>query len=94
MYIVSTAIKVLSGALILCLLVQAVLSWLPMIPPTHPIVRFFGNVTGPLLDPIRRRMPSMTIGMLDLGTTVAFLLCWWAISLVAGLLLQALPVGW
>lgn len=94
MYIAHIIIKLLSGALILCLFIQALLSWLPMIPQTHPVNRFFNNVTGPVLDPIRRRLPALSMGMFDLSYTIAFLLAWWAIGIVASLLLQALPATW
>lgn len=87
-------ISILSFGLILCLFVQALLSWLPMIPPTHPVPRFFSNVTGPVLEPIRKVLPSLSLGMFDLSYTIAFLLAWWAIQLISGLLFQALPGGW
>lgn len=94
MQIAHIAIKLLSGALIISLFVQALLSWFPMIPPTHPVPRFFANVNGPILDPIRRRLPAMSVGIFDLSYTIAFLLAWWAIGIVAALLLQALPATW
>lgn len=88
-------IDILSIGLILCLLVQAILSWFAaMIPPTHPVVRFFTNITSPVLDPIRRLLPSMSVGVFDLSGTVAFLLAWWGIQLISTLLGLALPASW
>ncbi|HST89212.1 MAG TPA: YggT family protein, partial [Ktedonobacterales bacterium] len=59
--------------------------------PGNRFVRFFYNVTGPLIDPIARRLPRMSIGMFDVGTSVAFLFAWWAITLLSGLITSSMP---
>ncbi|MBF6589798.1 MAG: YggT family protein [Ktedonobacterales bacterium] len=86
-------IQVFFGFLILSLFVRAILSWFPL-TPSNPLVRFFDTVTTPVLMPVRKRLPAMSIGMFDIGWTVAFLFAWWALTLLAGLLSGALPSGW
>lgn len=85
-------IQVFFTFLILSLFAQAILSWLPL-KPSNPFVRFFTTVTTPLLVPVRRFIPQMTIGMFDIGWTVAFLVSWWGLVILQSLILSALPLG-
>jgi uncharacterized protein YggT (Ycf19 family) len=91
-----TLVNLVLLSMIVCLLIQVVLSWLTLmfVPPNHPIVRFFTRATAPVLDPLRRRIPTMSLGMLDLSTTIAFIFAWWALVALDALLQYALPAGW
>lgn len=51
------------------ILVRALISWVSP-DPFNPIVQFLQNVTEPILAPIRRRLPMMTV---DLSPIIAFL---------------------
>jgi uncharacterized protein YggT (Ycf19 family) len=57
-------------------------------------VRFVNSLVEPLVDPIRKRIPSTSMGMLNIGYTVAFIFAWGSFGVLAGLILQALPRGW
>jgi len=52
------------------ILVRALISWVSP-DPFNPIVQFLQNVTEPILSPIRRRLPMMSM---DLSPIIAFLL--------------------
>jgi len=80
--------------LLFFIIVRVLLSWIPIIPQGHPIVRFFVNVTDPILAPIAKRVPSLSAGFLNIGVTVALIFMLWAISMVDGLILSALPRDW
>ncbi len=68
----------------LLILVRVILSWIPGIGFDHPVVRIVHRLTAPIIDPIRRMMPSA--GGLDLSPLVAVLL----LSLVRQLLFEVL----
>ncbi len=51
----------------LIVLVAVVMSWMQL-PPSNPIAGFVNAMTEPLLDPIRRALPSM--GGLDFSPMV------------------------
>jgi YggT family protein len=53
------------------IIARAVLSWVNP-DPFNPIVRFLYRVTEPVLRPIRRRLPTMQMG-LDLSPMVVLL---------------------
>jgi YggT family protein len=53
------------------IIARAVLSWVNP-DPFNPIVRFLYRVTEPVLQPIRRRLPTMQMG-LDLSPMVVLL---------------------
>jgi YggT family protein len=53
------------------IIARAVLSWVNP-DPFNPIVRFLYRVTAPVLRPIRRRLPTMQMG-LDLSPMVVLL---------------------
>jgi YggT family protein len=86
-------IQVFIAFLVLSIFAQAILSWLPL-RPDNPLIRFFNVVTAPVLSPVRRLLPPMTVGMLDIGTTIAYFISWWALGMLSLLLLSALPQGW
>ena len=41
----------------LVLLARVLLSWFPDIDRSNPIIRFLFDVTEPVLEPVRRRLP-------------------------------------
>ena len=84
-------ITLLEGVLIICLIVQFLLS-LVLRGQENRFTRFFANVTGPVLAPLERIIPRITLGGVQFS--VAFIFAWWAIVAVALLLRQALPAGW
>lgn len=70
------------------LIVRVVLSWVPNVNYSHPVVQFIHRVTSPILDPIRRVVPSM--GGLDLSPLVAILLLQLIQQVIMGLLRRTL----
>lgn len=87
------AIQVFIAFLVIALFLRAILSWLPL-RPDNPFTRFFTIITSPILNPVRRVVPSMTVGMFDIGWTIAYFVAWWALGIFGALILQALPLGW
>ncbi len=89
-------ISVIFLGLIVCMFVQMILSWLTLafLSPDAPILRFFNRITSPIIDPIRRRIPSMSLGMMDLSWSVAFIFVFWGLLLLRALISGALPAGW
>ena len=65
------------------ILIRAILSWVQP-DPRNPIVQFLERVTGPILYPLQRIIPSL--GGIDLSPLVAMLL----IELIKGLLVNAI----
>ena len=86
-------VSVFIAFLVISLLAQAILSWFP-IRPDNPLLRFFTTITAPVLSPMRRIIPSMAIGMFDIGWSIAYLVTWWALGTFGALVLAALPRGW
>ncbi|MGH2515704.1 MAG: YggT family protein [Ktedonobacterales bacterium] len=80
--------------LIICLFISAIISWIPNLGPENPIVRFFNTVTAPLMNPVVKRLPRISLGMFDLTFTVAFFFVWWVLGTLGFLVIQALPPGW
>lgn len=62
------------------IIARAVLSWVNP-DPFNPIVRFLYRVTEPVLRPIRRRLPTMQMG-LDLSPMVVLLAIYFLQSFV------------
>ncbi len=89
--ILHTIVKVLEEGLIICLLVQFVISWIPRAQESK-FGRVIINITAPLVNPLNRLIPPISIGGLSLS--IGFILAWWGILAVAALLGQALPAGW
>jgi uncharacterized protein YggT (Ycf19 family) len=92
--IARTIIDIFFQLLILCMLVRVILSWIPILGPDNPIMRFFTGVTAPLLDPVQKRLPRMVIGMLDLNITIAFIFVWWVLGQLDAFIVSSLPPGW
>ncbi len=64
------------------------------IPTLMRIYAWVSNATDPLIEPIRRRMPRMSLGMFDVGGTVAFIFSWWALGMLTKYMLLSMPSGW
>lgn len=71
---ISSMVSLLAGLLIFALIIRALLSWLPGVSVLQPIARFFNTITDPLIEPIRRRLPSL--GGIDFSPFVALVLIW------------------
>lgn len=52
------------------------------------------KLTDPLIEPLQRRMPRLSLGMFDVGATVAFIFSWWALGILTTFILSSLPSGW
>ncbi len=71
---------------ILLFLARALLSWFQP-DPRQPVIAFIYQITDPILDQIRRMLP--TIGAVDLSPMVAILICYflkiWLVKSLADL---------
>ena len=65
-------VDVLLWAYMWVIIIRALLSWVSP-DPYNPIVRFFYQVTEPVLRPIRRRLPLWQMGV-DLSPIVVILI--------------------
>lgn len=54
------------------LLARVLMSWIPNLDPTHPVVRFLYGITEPILQPIRNLLPEGI--MIDFSALIVFLL--------------------
>lgn len=66
-----TFISLLCQVLVMAIFARAVISWFP-ISRDHPLVAILHQVTDPVLDPLRKIIPTM--GMIDLTPLVAMIL--------------------
>lgn len=53
------------------LLIRILMSWIPNLDHSNPIVQMLIQVTDPVLEPARRLIPS--IGMIDISPIVVFI---------------------
>jgi YggT family protein len=53
------------------LLARALMSWIPNLDPSHPVVQFLYSITEPVLEPIRKLVPPLG-GMIDISMIIAF----------------------
>jgi len=67
----ATIVNLVLQAYFWIIIARAVLSWVNP-DPFNPIVRFLYRVTEPVLRPIRRRLPTMQMG-LDLSPMLVIL---------------------
>jgi uncharacterized protein YggT (Ycf19 family) len=84
-------ITLLVRALILCLIIRMILSWV-LRGQENGFSRFMNNLTDPLVRPFDRVLPPIAIGGVSLS--IGFIVAWFAIGMVGELLNQALPQGW
>lgn len=71
MLLAANLIHMAFEAITLAIVVRALLSFFPNVPPSHPAARFLDSVTAPFLRPFQRMMPPM--GGLDLSPLLAIL---------------------
>ena len=69
---VAQILSILLTILYWLILIRALISWVTP-DPYNPIVQFLHQATEPILEPIRRILPTWRIG-LDLSPLIAFLL--------------------
>lgn len=70
------------------LLARVLSTWINLDPYTNPIVRLLYQLTEPLLEPIRRVLPSA--GMMDFSPIVGFIVITIAERIVVSLMLSSL----
>ena len=46
-------------------------------------IHFLESIVAPVIDPIRKRIPSTSMGMINIGYTVAFIFVWWSLQVLA-----------
>ena len=83
--------------LILTMFVWMLASWfLAMMPQAggSRFMRLLEGIVSPVFDPVKKRIPNTSLGMLSIGYTVAFIFVWWALGVLGFLMLSALPHGW
>jgi YggT family protein len=64
-------LQILVNAYSLVVLVRVIISWIQL-PPNHPVVQFTRTLTEPVLEPIRKVLPSG--GGLDFSPLILLLL--------------------
>jgi uncharacterized protein YggT (Ycf19 family) len=94
MNILHTVVYLTFGALVILLFVRMILSWLPFLGPGNPVVRFVNDLSDPLLNPLRKRISSMSAGIFDISTTIAFIFAIWALFMLSFFIQLALPANW
>ena len=94
MNILHTLVYLMFGALVILLFVRMILSWLPFLGPGNPVVRFVNDLSDPLLNPLRKRISSMSAGIFDISTTIAFIFAIWALFTLSFFIQLALPANW
>jgi YggT family protein len=78
-------INLLFQVLIFAIVARALLSWFNL-RPDHPLVRILFDLTEPILNPLRRVIP--TIGMLDITPIAAIILLEFTRGILLGLVAQ------
>ena len=83
--------------LILTMFVWMLASWfIAMMPQAGGgrFIRLLETIVSPVFDPVKKRMPQTSLGMFSIGYSVAFIFVWWALRVLAILMIVALPNGW
>ena len=85
------AVAVLLGYLLkaynIIVMVSVLVSWVSP-DPFHPLIRFLRAMTEPVFDWIRRQVPFVMVGMMDLSPIVVFLGIWFLQMFLVGSLLD------
>ena len=71
MYAVFNLILLVLRVFQFILLARVLLSWFPDIDRSNPLVKFLYDITEPILQPVRERLPQT--GMMDFSPLVVFL---------------------
>ena len=90
-------IAVVFDILILTMLIWMLASWFVAMMPQAGggrFIHFLESIIAPVIDPVRKRIPSTSMGMINIGYTVAFMFVWWSLQVLAYVILQGLPRGW
>ena len=64
-------LNLLLTALTAAILIRVLLTWIPNLDPSNPLVRLLNQITDPILAPARRLIPP--IGGMDLSPIVVIL---------------------
>ena len=83
---IAKVLDVVMNIFLFIVIARAVLSWVSP-DPFNPIVRFINNVTEPVLQPIRTRLP-FHFGGIDLSPIVVFLAIIFVRTFVVNTLMQ------
>ena len=75
-------LNLLLTVLTVAILIRALLTWVPNMDPSNPLVRLLNQITDPLLQPARRLIPPM--GGMDLSPIVVIV----ALQLLQRLLMR------
>ena len=78
---VADALSLLLNFYFWLIIIGAVLSWVSP-DPRNPIVRFIYGVTEPVLYQVRRRLPFVIVGGLDLSPIVVILVIMFAQTVI------------
>lgn len=89
--ILHTLVSIVSVALIVILFAYMIVSWIPQWRDGK-IGRFVADLASPIIAPLDKMIPPISLG--GLRFSIGFFVGWWAIGVVAALVLQALPTGW
>src|SRR5262245_18453272 len=92
--ILHTLVPLTFGALVILIFVRMICSWLPFLGPGNPVVRFVNDLTDPLMNPVRKRISSMSAGIFDISTTIAFIFAIWALFTLSFFFQLALTAQW
>ena len=88
MLLAEIVIRYVVSAFMIVLFARILLSYFPLSPggPMETVSRFAGAVTDPVLQPVRRLLPPVSLGPsgagLDLSPLVVFAVCWVILFLV------------
>ena len=89
--ILHNVIPIFAGALVVMLFVYMIVSWIPQWRDGK-FGRFMSDLVSPIIGPLDRIIPPISLG--GLRFSIGFFVGWWAIGIVAALIIQSLPSGW
>ncbi|MBX2998920.1 MAG: YggT family protein [Caldilineaceae bacterium] len=67
---------------IFVLLARILVTWIPNLDPSNPIIQMLFQITDPVLEPARKLIPP--IGMIDISPIIVFI----ALQFIAGIVRQ------
>lgn len=76
---VANAFTIFLYILIACILARSLITWFPM-SRSHPIVKLLDQVTDPLIQPVRKILPST--GMIDFSGMVVIIVLYLMVAVV------------
>ena len=92
-YVLAIILQKLLSIYVYVIIAGAILSWMNP-DPYNPIVRFLRNVTEPVYDYVRRYLPFVYVGGIDLSPIILILLIQFAqIAVVDSLLQLSVSMG-